>query len=369
VYQALGSLLDALMENILSLALFVPGAEHFPTRANRHVKREIDRMRRLLRGIIAEQRAARAAKQAQGQAQAHLLIDFLLDARDPDASAASAASVASAPSGPGAFSDAEILDEAMTFVTAGHETTAQAISWALLLLCQHPEWQARVRAEVRGVCGGGDSAPVFADLARMPDLQCVVWEALRLYPPAPMVVRTALRDVRIAMPRRPARGTASSQAPTGGSEAGSESLRARHPASADQASESEEGASEGFTLTIKQGTTVVIPVAAIHRDPEYWTNPDTFDPDRFRHGLPAASSHPFAYLPFVHGPRSCIGSSFALTEAKLVLACLLQRMEFRASPRYRHFPMAAVTLRPHHGMPMLVRPVDPVNPAAATAQD
>lgn len=208
-------------------------------------------------------------------------------------------------------------------ITAGHETTAQALSWAMLLLAQHPAWADAARAQVLAVAGT-TRALAYDDLAAMPLLGAVLWEAMRLYPPVPVITRVAVEDVTLE-------GSPAMVAAMGG------------PAS----------------LSLLAGTTVVLPIAAVHRDPSLWgPTADEFDPARFEGGVAAATGrpgcHPFAYLPFSHGPRNCVGMNFAMLEARLVLGTLLQKLEWALSPGYVHWPMGMITLRPKEGLPVTV---------------
>jgi cytochrome P450 len=307
---------------------------HLPFPSTLRTNAKIAQLKTLLLTIIAKRRRQRLAQQALREAKAadgssdsdgdggDLLVDYLLDAREArDGSAGSSPPsekrAGSSSSGARAFNDDQVMDHAITFALAGHETTSQALCWTMMLLCRHPEWKARVRAQVLAVCGR-DRAPTYEDAAQMPLLNMVLQESMRLYPPVPFIVRTAARAVVLG------------PTPT------------------------------GATLNIAAGTSIVIPIAGIHRDPELYPDPDVFNPLRFEHGISKACPHPFGYLPFSHGIRNCIGAQFALMEARLVLARLLQRLDFELDPSYVHQPSPFITLRPGHGMPLRVwsLPVD-----------
>jgi len=246
-----------------------------------------DRARRFLRREIV----AMIAKRRRAPAERDDLLALLLAARDPETGHA--------------MSDRDLADNILTFITAGHETTALALTWTFYLLDRRPEAAERVRAEIEQVTGGAAlSAEHVAGLAYT---RQVLQEAMRLYPPAAVVVREALRPVRI----------------------GSEELSA--------------------------GAQVYIPIYAVHRHELLWEAPDVFDPARF---APEAvkARHRYAYLPFGAGPRVCIGMSFAMIEGVLILATLLRatRPSLRAGfePELR----LRVTLRPGGGMPMRIAP-------------
>ncbi len=199
------------------------------------------------------------------------------------------------------LSDAEVRDEVMTLFLAGHETTANALTWTWLLLAEHPDAEARLHAEVDAVLG--DRAATFDDLRRLAYTRQVVSEAMRLYPPAWAVSRQATRATVLGGHHIPARAV----------------------------------------LTVSP--------YVLHRDPRLWSAPERFDPNRF---APEAGikRHKFAYLPFSAGPRGCIGEQFAWAEAVLVTATLAQRWRLEradAAPVPLH---PTVTLRPGRPVPV-----------------
>ncbi|KNG93178.1 cytochrome P450 [Pseudaestuariivita atlantica] len=197
----------------------------------------------------------------------------------------------------------ELRDNLLTFVVAGHETTALALSWALYLLAFDPEVQDRARAEAQSVLSGPATG---ADVPNLPLIRRIVDEALRLYPPAGVVSRTAQR------------------------------------------------ADEILGADIRPGDTVMIPIYAIHRHRKLWSDPDAFDPDRF---LDRSAIPRYAYLPFGDGPRICIGASFALSEAVIILATLISRFRFTAVKGRDPKPVMILTLRPEGGVWLMAEPV------------
>jgi cytochrome P450 len=231
----------------------------------------------LVARIIAERRA-------QGVDHGDLL-SMLLAARDPE-------------TGEG-MSDKQLRDEILTIFVAGHETTANALSWTWHLLARHPEAEAKMRAELTEVLGG--RAPSFADLPDLKYTRMVFEEAMRLYPPAHAITRTALKEDWIGGVRIP----------------------------------------PGAVLTIN--------IYVTHRNPTLWPEPERFDPERFTPEAIAARPR-FAYLPFGGGPRVCIGSGFAMAEAQVILATLAQRHRLRSAPGREVEPIGLVTLRPKDGV-------------------
>ena len=202
-----------------------------------------------------------------------------------------------------AMTDEQLIDNLATFLLAGHETTAKTLTWTLYLLARAPEWQERVRAEITSVTGG---RPVTAgDIAKLTLTQRVLKESLRLYPAVPAMTRVNKEATSIGGVDLPA------------------------PA------------------------LIVIPVYVVHRHHTLWDDPDRFDPDRF---LPEreAKHQRMQFMPFGVGPRVCIGASFAMTEATVVLATLLQSARFGWDGRHAPEPISRVTLHPKGGMPLLV---------------
>ena len=204
--------------------------------------------------------------------------------------------------GDAALSDREIRDEVVTIFIAGHETTAQALSWTWYLLSQHPAVEARLHAELDAALGG--RTPTQDDLPKLPYTRRVIEESMRIYPTAPAFAnRVALADDEVC------------------------------------------------GLKVKKGTSIAIAPWLLHHHRRLWDDPNRFDPDRF---LPenSAGRHRFAYLPFGAGPRVCIGQMLAMNEAVLILASLAQRYELRLAPGQVVQPKADITLRPQYGLKM-----------------
>jgi cytochrome P450 len=202
------------------------------------------------------------------------------------------------------MSEGQLIDNLMTFLAAGHETTAKALTWALYLLARAPEWQKRVRDEVLLVAG---RQPVDAQhLDKLVVTRAVLEEAMRLYPPAPVMTRQASCAVGL-----------------GGQ-------------------------------TVPAGAIIFIPIFAVHRHRRLWDDPDRFDPDRFSTERRAKIART-QFMPFGFGPRTCIGGSFAMMEGVAILATLVRGAEFEWDGRHLPEPVSRVTLRPRGGMPLRVR--------------
>lgn len=197
-----------------------------------------------------------------------------------------------------------VRDELVTFLVAGHETVASALTWAWYLVARHPEVGERLAAEATAVVGDGDLR--LADVADLPIARSVIDETLRLYPPAWVITR------RLTAP-----------APVGGQE-------------------------------LPAGSLVIMSPAIVQRHRDVWSDPDSFDPARFV-GVEARSQR--GYLPFGLGPRMCIGRDFALVEATVVLAMMARHFRFEPLDPRPITPLASVTLRPPKGLPVRVVPV------------
>jgi cytochrome P450 len=203
------------------------------------------------------------------------------------------------------MSDVQLRDEAMTIFLAGHETTANLLTWSWYLLARNPDAEARLHAELDAVLGAGDRVPTADDLACLPYTRMVLAESMRLYPPAWILGRRAVEPVRIAGYAFPAR------------------------------------------------TLVFMSQYVVHRDPRWYDEPERFLPERW---LPdAAAARPrFSYFPFGAGTRVCIGEQFAWMEGALALATIARRWRLRLAPGHPVTPQPIITLRPKHGMRMVV---------------
>lgn len=206
--------------------------------------------------------------------------------------------------GPDGLSRAEIEDNIITFIGAGHETTARALGWTLYLLSQAPAELAKVEAEIDAAWDTLGAPQDWPD--KLPYTRAAFEEALRLYPPAPSINRAPLKD------------------------------------------------SQWQGLKIPAGTSVLIMPWTIHRHRKYWKNPDSFDPSRF-HPHNRSAIDRFNYLPFGVGPRVCIGASFAIQEAVIALAILLKRFRFEAFPGLSPWPVQKLTTQAEGGLPMRIR--------------
>lgn len=199
----------------------------------------------------------------------------------------------------------QLMDECKTFFFTGHETTALLMTWTMMLLASSPEWQNKARAEALEVCRG--KHPSAADLPKLKILAMVLNESLRLYTPASLLPSQAFDNVKV-----------------GGVE-------------------------------LPKGMCVWVPVLAIHHSKELWgEDANEFNPQRFAEGVQKACKHQMGFLPFSSGPRVCVGQNFAIMEAKVVMSMILSCFKFTLSPNYRHAPVSVLTLKPKHGVPIIL---------------
>ena len=217
------------------------------------------------------------------------LLHRLMIARDPETGQS--------------MNDEQLVDNLLTFYLAGHETTAKALTWTLFLLSRSPKWAERLEQEIERVTGGQAVAAHHID--RLALVQQVIKESMRVYPPVPMMTRQAVVETKL----------------------------------------------DG--RTVEAGTSVVMPIYAIHRHRKRWDHPDAFDPARFAPEREAKIPR-YQYMPFGAGPRICIGNAFAMIEATAMLATMLQHARFAPVPGHEPEPIARVTLLPRGGMPLKV---------------
>jgi cytochrome P450 len=199
----------------------------------------------------------------------------------------------------------QLRDEVLTFFIAGHETTAVLLSWVFYLLGTHPQVEERLYAEIENVLGG--KTPAADDYPKLPYTRMVLEESLRLYPPAWITNRTAVAEDQIC----------------------------------------------GYT--IPAGATVAISPYVLQHHPDFWEQPEKFDPQRFSTEQIARRPH-FAHFPFGGGPRQCIGSGFAMLEACLVLVTMLQHYHFHLVSDQQVVAKPGVTLRPRDGIRVQINP-------------
>jgi len=267
--------------------LDVLGAPDWMPRLHRRAARD---SRDWFEGAVAQLVAMRKAQMSAEPARTpDDLLTALLVASDPETGAG--------------LSEADVAANLFTFIAAGHETTARALTWTLHLLAREPSWQERARAEA---LHAPDDPAQWADT--LPVIRAVLEEAMRLFPPVPHMSRMALQADELA------------------------------------------------GIHVPAGAVVVVAPWLLHRHKKLWDNPSAFMPQRF---LPGARENieRFAYLPFGAGPRVCIGASFAIQEAMIVLASVLRSVRFSPAHAHEPRPLLRITLRPDDRIPLKIHPV------------
>src|ERR671932_1512822 len=258
-----------------------------PTRRNQEFHRALETIDSLVLGLIRARQSARdSGEQPRGD-----LLDMLLDAEDVETGER--------------MTDQQVLDEVKTVFAAGHETTANALTWTWLLISEHPEVGEKLKTELDAVLGG--HLPTLSDVANLRYTRQVFEEVLRLYPAVPVLIRRAVCPTQL----------------------------------------------DG--CEIPAGSRVLISIYNIHRHPEFWEEPDRFEPERFSPEQ-VSSRHDLAYIQFGAGQHKCIGNNLALMEGPLLLAMIAQNYELDLAPGHAVEREVAVTMRPKEGLYVRLRP-------------
>jgi cytochrome P450 len=266
----------------------LPYPEYLPLKRNWDFWRAMKILNRVAWDIIQQRRESNEDK---GD-----LLSMLMLARDEE-------------TGEG-MSDQQLRDEVFTMLSAGHETTANALAWTLSLLAQHPDIAERVAEENTRLLG--DRLPTASELKTLTYTEQVFKESMRLYPPVWCIARKAIEHDKLG------------------------------------------------EYDVRPGQFVFFSQYAIHRHPDHWNDPNTFDPDRFsKEAMDERKQYPhwrYTYFPFSRGQRQCIGDQFAMMEGLTVLSILVRRFRFALAPHANLVPEHSVTLRPKYGVPLLLQP-------------
>lgn len=256
----------------------LPPPASWPTPANLRFRKSLAEVDGIISRLISTQRAA--------PPETPNLLSMLLHSEDTETGKS--------------LNDQAVRNEAITFLLAGHETTANALAWTLHLLCEHPQWITRIRDEFAAVCG--DRAPTMEDLPKLSDTLHVFEESIRLFPPIWAMERRAVSDDEIG----------------------------------------------GYHIPRNSG--VILSPYTLHRHPQFWEAPETFRPERFEKRDHAS------YFPFGAGPRFCIGSEFAFAEARVILPMILRAFDLEAVPGQAIEPEPSITLRMKNGIRVKLSP-------------
>ncbi|KAK4439070.1 cytochrome [Sesamum alatum] len=277
----------------LSRSVYFPGSRFLPTEKNKRMK-EINReVQDVLRGIIERREEAMRVGENKNTSNNDML-GILLDSNSREVE------------GNGnrkelGITIEDVIDECKLFYFAGQETTSNLLVWTMVMLSIHQNWQTQAREEVLQVFGKNN--PDFDGLNQLKKVNMILHEVLRLYPPATTIHRIAREKIKLG------------------------------------------------DTTLPAGSVLVLPVLFVHHDKEIWgDDAKEFKPERFAEGVANATKGRIAaFFPFSLGPRICIGQNFAMVEAKLVLAMILQHFSFQLSPSYQHAPVPVLTLQPKYG--------------------
>ncbi|GLJ24470.1 hypothetical protein SUGI_0467300 [Cryptomeria japonica] len=200
----------------------------------------------------------------------------------------------------------EIIAECRTFFIAGQETTCNYLTYVIVVLAMHSDWQEKARSEILEICG--NSHPQFETVNKLKTLGMILNEVIRLYPPGVVFLREIHKYTTL-----------------GG-------------------------------IAIPEGTQLLIPTLSLNQNTSMWgEDANEFKPERFSEGIcNAAKDESTAFIPFGYGPRACVGKNYAMLETKVALAMILQRFSFVLSPGYIHAPTSLVTIFPQHGAPIIL---------------
>ncbi|KAL3537457.1 hypothetical protein ACH5RR_000823 [Cinchona calisaya] len=290
-------LLKELMDHTIAAVreFYIPGWSYLPTKRNRRMKNIDSDVRGMIRNIINK----RLKAMKSGEPSEDDLLGVLLESNFKEIQKQGNKKNV------GMTID-DVIEECKLFYFAGQETTGVLLTWTMIMLSKHPEWQDRAREEV--LHAFGKNTPEFDKLNHLKYVSMILYEVLRLYPPVFDLNKVVYEDTKLG------------------------------------------------TYTIPAGTQIELPSVMIHRDKTIWgEDAMEFNPMRFANGVAAATKNQVAYIPFSWGPRVCLGQNFAILQAKLGLTMILQRFSFGVSPSYVHAPFTILSLQPQFGSHVIFR--------------
>ncbi|XP_020597071.1 cytochrome P450 CYP72A219-like [Phalaenopsis equestris] len=274
--------------------LYIPGFRFIPTPKNKRRNQIYGEVIALLKIMI--ERREHAIK--NGEAIPNDLLGLLMESNQRHAQEGDHMQDVS-------LTREDVIEECKLFYFAGHETTSVLLTWTMVVLSMHPNWQDQARREVLQVFG--QNKPTFEGLSQLKIMTMILYEVLRLYPPGVALIRQTYKEMKLG------------------------------------------------DYTFPPGVQILLPILLLHHSRKFWgEDAEEFNPDRFSEGVSKATKNRLIYFPFGWGPRICIGQSFALTEAKMALARILQRFSVQLSPSYAHAPCTVITLQPQHGVDVIL---------------
>ncbi|XP_022761130.1 cytochrome P450 CYP72A219-like [Durio zibethinus] len=284
IFQLQKEQIDLVLEAFHSI--YIPGFRFIPTEKNRRRYRINREVKKLLRDVIHKKEQAIQ----NGESSNDDLLSLLLLCKEQSEND---------------MSIEDVIEECKLFYIAGQETTANWLTWTLIILSMNPNWQDKAREEVVQICG--KRIPIFENINNLKFISMVLHEVLRLYPPFTVLTRHTSKKTTI-----------------GG-------------------------------MSIPAQVDIQLPTLLLHHEAEYWGDDvEEFRPERFAEGVSKASKDQIAFYPFGWGPRFCLGQNFAMIEAKMALAMILQHFWFELSSSYAHSPHHVFTLQPQHGAPIIL---------------